>query len=377
MINIFESPNFNKPLLLSKAKTFLYPNNRAIGSDKIDIAKNDEIYVCCPEEECILAKCVAGQKFTNQNTQGSINNINNVVCTKTFNGVSQRKGTTNLCGKTTTYDIGFQVMFNNQATSLPLYTVCFDEGNKVTSYVSHKTYLEQSIGPSGRWTGKWDYTKDIFKTVDPNKLYEKTMQAQAMATHCPAASSWINTGPGDKFFAKGHHIPDADYGPLPQKRLTYNMLNAAPQYQKFNQGQWQHVENSLRRLGQATHYEWEIITGNYDTIECPGTNKDLYLYDPNIPNSGSDVIAIPKFFYKIINKEIVIVISNHPAMDHKEFVREVGNQLCNGGDICDQLGSLKDGDPLVWFNPSNFRCNKRDKDAGFTHACLYSQSSFK
>ena len=52
------------------------------------------------------------------------------------------------------------------------------------------------------------------------------------------------------FFAKGHLSPDAAFIYQLEQYATYYYINAAPQFQSFNGGNWKQLESATREVAE-------------------------------------------------------------------------------------------------------------------------------
>lgn len=92
-------------------------------------------------------------------------------------------------------------------------------------------------------------------------------------------------------FARGHLVPAADLGNIPQAfEETFLLSNAVPQDQSLNQGKWRALENAIRRIA-ATADSVIVLTG---PVLCDTTAI------------GANQIAVPCELFKI-----VLVVNGH------------------------------------------------------------------
>ena len=52
--------------------------------------------------------------------------------------------------------------------------------------------------------------------------------------------------PGQQYLARGHLVPNADFGSDAERALTFIMTNVAPKWQLFNMGNWFALEKAIR-----------------------------------------------------------------------------------------------------------------------------------
>ncbi|KAK3747244.1 hypothetical protein QZH41_010404, partial [Actinostola sp. cb2023] len=64
------------------------------------------------------------------------------------------------------------------------------------------------------------------------------------------------------YCAKGHLVPNADYGSNAQRTaVTFILTNAAPQWQKFNGGNWMLLEKDVRDYANSVKRKIYVFTG--------------------------------------------------------------------------------------------------------------------
>lgn len=66
---------------------------------------------------------------------------------------------------------------------------------------------------------------------------------------------------GLNFLSKGHLVANADFFYVSHQLSTYFYLNAAPQWQNINGGNWKIIEDSARSLAYALKTPLKMFTG--------------------------------------------------------------------------------------------------------------------
>lgn len=74
-------------------------------------------------------------------------------------------------------------------------------------------------------------------------------------------------------------------------------MNAAPEWQLVNAGNWLKIEEATRNLALNSNHFLNIITGTYDIVQLPKNQSNLVHFYLGYPNP---TIQVPKVFYKII-----------------------------------------------------------------------------
>lgn len=115
-------------------------------------------------------------------------------------------------------------------------------------------------------------------------------------------------------------------------------MNAAPQWQVFNGGNWQTVESAIKNFVADRNIEVDAYTGTYGTttlLDEKNKPHEIFLaFDEN--NNG--LIPVPKLYYKILvdrktQNGIVLIGVNNPYLDLKEILSDY--VICK--DVSDQI----------------------------------------
>ena len=64
-----------------------------------------------------------------------------------------------------------------------------------------------------------------------------------------------------QFFARGHLTPNADFSTEQERALTMITTNIAPQWQRFNSGNWNYLEAAIRQYATNTNHDLYVFTG--------------------------------------------------------------------------------------------------------------------
>lgn len=206
---------------------------------------------------------------------------------------------------------------------------------------------------------------------DIHALYTIKTQTDNFRTYCPSFLTVIG-GINDKnHYQKGHLVPAADYEEK-DKCATYHYFNGAPQWNRFNNGNWRTVENKIRSIVNG-----DVFTGTFEFLLCPENQEKLHIVNPILSNAKHNImIPIPYFFYKIVHppspstieRPIIIATINHPAMTLDEIKENKDANFCLGKDICPKL----DTPPYAWFGKKGLDCSKlSQQESGYTFVCEY------
>ncbi|XP_063709815.1 uncharacterized protein LOC134838253 [Culicoides brevitarsis] len=320
-----------QPLFLSSdLRHILLPKE---GDGVINIAHGAQIGVCCPEF-CEMMECLGNTTYqTPDGTEMDL--LDDFTCTSNFephilhtNTVCSNKGTL--------LRVGFDLFIAGAKKFRRLYDVCYDMEASNPIFVRHefsKTNLKQQ--PNVDCPDNWKY-RGYFGGINANNRYTKRIAFDSLRVQLNRAKAekLIDVNSAKKFLARGHLAPKGDFVFAPKKLITCHLINAAPQWQSINNGNWSNMEDGIKKIVKNNpDYILEIFTGTFGIFAYD--NVPLYLIPGN-----PDKIPIPKAFYKIIHviqtdEWFVIVSVNNPYIKRESIENRIhGYTICN--DICGQ-----------------------------------------
>lgn len=290
------------------------------------------------------------------NTQFSVDNklydFNYFNCTKYPFHTAKRTGKT-CFNNASVLDVGFEV----GKRFLKVFEICFDEALERTHFVTHEftpAYYEyQHNFPRPSW-----YVTGYFQGKNVDNLYTRYVQRETLKKILNSTSLAEKYIPEttDFYLARGHISAKSDYILGNHHRTTFWLMNVAPQWQVFNGGNWQHIENGIKEFVFNKNIEVDAYTGTYGTTTLNDTyNKpqEFYLaFDKN--NNG--LIPVPKIYYKILvdrktKDGIVLIGVNNPYLTMKEIEQ-------------DYIFCKDVGDSINWI-----KWVKTDLTLGYSYAC--------
>lgn len=300
-------------------------------------------------QKSVKAKCVDGDMFK---VGSKVYSFSTFRCSSWSYFTARKVGAS--CPNGTLIENGFNV----ESRFLTLSTICFDEKIEATRYVKH------SLGPGSDFfeTGvaRINFlTAGFFGGKNVNQLYtQKSQQETLSRTLGPTSSKYLDEKQS-LFLARGHLAAKADFIMASPQRATFLFVNVAPQWQSFNSGNWQRMENGVRSMVTNRQISIDCYTGTYGVTTLPnnyGRQTEIYLYE-----SGSTrQIPVPKIYFRIIyepvtKKAIVLIGVNNPHLSLEEIEKDY--ILCP--DISHKVTYVQ------WSNS--------DLIKGYSYACEYSE----
>ena len=241
--------------------------------------------------------CVTGKIFI---TSSICFNFANVSCK--FLPRHEARRTNKRCYKDATHvEIGFNLTKNFFRT----IEVCRDDISMMTYWTKFK--LTKNIGSSqlgfprprrwqaGNYYGKYkmDY---LYKTKTQIGTIANLVGSQELANKYIKADKNL-------FMTKGHMTAKADFVYGIAQSSTFWFLNAAPQWQTFNGGNWNALEVDIRQFVAKRTSDLEVHTGvhgHMSLTDINGNKVPIYLY----ANGTERVIPVPLFYWKVIHDPV-------------------------------------------------------------------------
>lgn len=160
---------------------------------------------------------------------------------------------------------------------------------------------------------------------NPATSYTKTAQIKHFKKVLGSGQSYFTS---TSYLARGHLTPDADFIFPSAQFATYFYVNACPQFQSVNGGNWLRVESLVRHLAQHYNTDLLVATGSFEQLQLPDHNGQL----SNLFLSTDNGIIVPKWLWKVvknqnINAAIVLITLNNP-FSSIENVEEFCENIC-------------------------------------------------
>jgi len=234
---------------------------------------------------CVSGNLVSGSGWLNGN--GAFGQL-----TCSAHAFHDAQATTTRCWNN---NIVIRVGFIVNNVFYPLYWSCFDQNRLEVIYVWYDQTPENAVHQSGVDRPSW-LAGSFFPGVAVNTMYTQVNQKAVVTQYVGAtlADKYITT---HQFMARGHLAAKSDYVFATGQRATFYFINAAPQWQPFNAGNWNWLEQNLRARIGAAGYNTVIYTGTFGISQLRDQNNrlvDIYL----VPERNQ--IPVPLYFYKVV-----------------------------------------------------------------------------
>ncbi|KAJ8727051.1 hypothetical protein PYW08_015448 [Mythimna loreyi] len=240
-----------------------------------------------------------------------------------------------------------------------LYRACFDQNLMQVLYVQYAQTPAHVVHQTGvPRPSKW-LPETYFPGVNLDTLYTQTSQKSVFASYVgPTNANKYITRTKQRFLAKGHLAAKSDFVFASAQRATFFYINAAPQWQCINAGNWNKLEQNLRaRIGFA-NYNTIIYTGTFGVMQLPGENDkpvDVFLTEKR-----QGKVPVPLYFYKVVYdvknlRGTVFITINNPHLPLSE-AESMAQHFCE-----DQCHDNVDFDWLKW--------EPRRVEVGYSFCC--------
>lgn len=325
----------------------LHPNNSLIEPSLKDgtfvFKSNEVISLNCPGEHLKInnvntkmsqlnATCSGGVKFNVQTINDAVA-FDSIQCTNFPHHVAKYTGK-NCLNNSNFKEI--EVGFNLTSVFLRSYLICFDGVNQNTLYSTfNMSYMIKGNQVS---VPRIEFIQGQFFDVgntNVNSLYVRGLQRRNINKQLGMTSNnYTYVSKSDDFYlSRGHLTAKADFVYGSQQQSTFYYVNAAPQWQTFNEGNWNELEQSVRYFVGRGSKDITVYTGSYGITTLPhavsGKATELYLYLDNKRNG----IAVPEVYWKIIyepNQQLgtaFVGVNNPYQAKHTKICNDVCNEL--------------------------------------------------
>lgn len=199
---------------------------------------------------------------------------------------------------------------------------------------------------------------NFYRGLRVSSLYSNYIQRKTIAEilGSEALASKIIKNGTEFYLARGHLVAKADHVFAAHQLATFYYINAAPQWQTFNGGNWMLVEIGIKEFIEKRNIDTDVYTGTHGIFTYPDINdknQEIYLA---LNKSTGNRIPVPRFYYKILIVEsmsagIVLIGVNDPYATEEAIERDYI--------LCDDVG-----DQVTYIN-----WNRKNITAGYSYAC--------
>lgn len=347
-----------QPLLIHpNTLNFVNPDRNGI----VTVATNQQIELFCSgsfvapftNTRTLFATCQSG---TNWLVNGQTRVFNTLACTGQIFHTARRTGQRCFDGSTHS-EVGFNVATNR---FLVTHNICHDEVVEQTRY-SYYMQTPSNMGWQRGFTRPPFLTGDYFGGRNVDVLYRNNTQRETLAGILGQQRvDEMYAIHVDAFLARGHLMANVDniYGS--QMRASFYFINAQPQWQVFNGGNWERVESGVRNFIANRNIDCEIYTGVHGVLSVRDQNgvfRELFL---DFDAQGRGLIPVPALYYKVVlhrptNRGIVFIGVNNPHATSADIV--------NRHTICTDVSHFVDW--ITWTSPVGRTSILR----GFSYMC--------
>ncbi|KAG7305564.1 hypothetical protein JYU34_009647 [Plutella xylostella] len=183
----------------------------------------------------------------------------------------------------------------------PWYWSCFDQERLEVLYVWYEQNPDNAVHQTSVSRPGWN-AGTFYPGVAINTQYTQVQQKIEIASYVgeELADKYVTAR---QYLARGHLSAKTDFVFATGQRSTFFFINAAPQWQPFNAGNWNWLEQNLRaRIGVA-RYRTMVYTGTFGVSQLrdqAGRLVDIYLHrDAN----NNPQVPVPLYFYKVVYDE--------------------------------------------------------------------------
>lgn len=338
------------PIILNSQFDFVLPVLQN-GNKVVRVAAGETVTLACPGNTNVIKNLnkVEAKASCSGNKILRIDNSDHYMASlgcgnKVKEMIFQKPGKCGAGNIGTLHDIGYPI----SSAEKKVLGVCFDPSSETTLYTEHVIHganIEAKDIVEGR-----PCFKDMgFFSVPMFPVYSQISQLNLMIHLFGDAhlAHQIIDPRRQLYFAKGHMSPDADFVIQANQGATYYYINAVPQWQAINNGNWKALEFATRKLAKTKGRDLRVYSGGWGVLKL--YNKEIFLG----LTENKTVVPAPAVTWKVVHDELqncaaAIVIVNNP------FLTAPPTPLCQ--DRCSSL---------PWISTVNVK----DLQHGYTYCC--------
>ncbi|XP_049864933.1 uncharacterized protein LOC126366063 [Pectinophora gossypiella] len=176
----------------------------------------------------------------------------------------------------------------------PKYFSCFNPNRLEVLYTWATQNPSHAVHQTGVDRPSW-LAGSFFPGVNINNLYTQNHQRNSIAQLVGSVELANRYVTSTQFLARGHLVAKSDMIFATGQRSTFYFINAAPQWQPFNAGNWNWLEQNLRARIGAAGYHTTVYTGTWGVTQLrnqAGRLVNIFLNNNQLP--------VPLYFYKVV-----------------------------------------------------------------------------
>ncbi|XP_017957987.1 uncharacterized protein LOC108652333 [Drosophila navojoa] len=220
------------------------------------------------------------------------------------------------------YRVGYNISEGRFVRTIEL---CHDARQLQTHYASYQLIPANALFQRGVKRIKFS-AAGHFSGYDMNRLYSQKAQRRRVAElyqRLNATENGLGFLEKGQYLTRGHLAAKADFIYASQQRTTFNYVNVAPQWQIFNGGPWQIIEDKIRELVSRLDLSVSVYTGTHGVM--PFSRQTAFHLANNASGNGSGVLPVPLLYYRLLidnrnpSRGLAIVGVNNPHATQSEI----------------------------------------------------------
>ncbi|CAK1551868.1 unnamed protein product [Leptosia nina] len=294
--------DFSEPqpvFIRQSSNSYLFPRDNS-GTVRLD--SGERVTVACPGRNIrhpnaassvatATVACAGGQQISGPGLLRSNGAFAQLTCSGHANHVAEE--TRERCYNN---NVVIRVGFVVYDVFYPVYHSCYDKNRFEVLYVWAPMDASNTVQQTGVDRPGW-IAGNFYPGVQANSLYTQVQQKQAIARVVGdrLANQYVTS---NQFLARGHLTAKSDQIFATGQRSTFYFINAVPQWQPFNGGNWNSLEQNLRRRIGTAGYKCVVYTGSFGVTQLRNENGqfvDIFLDNTN----GRRRLPVPLYMYKV------------------------------------------------------------------------------
>ncbi|XP_063907831.1 uncharacterized protein LOC135125974 [Zophobas morio] len=306
-IDLLANPTASPLLLTVLDGTYSFPDPTSTDNRTLDLLSNQELVFACPGGQFTQpglntrgqhAFCQGGTTLSSNSFLYDYNILNCTLTDLTRPALADSYDDPSLLCENSERPV--RVGYKIDGTLVPVLDVCFNEATALATYTRHRLTgfapLAQSTARSPPTYFQFYlslYNKDVQSVYDSFEFYFEKLGLEEYLT--------------DAYFLRaGHLAPYEDFFHPFQRDAAYHYVNAAPQWNTFDDGNWRVLEDGvLQVVANGKMGDGVVVTG--DATVVTGTLKvgTLVSNATGTPEVVELILRygqfpIPRWFWKVV-----------------------------------------------------------------------------